>query len=133
LFSVAGFPRELLSVDLRCDRFAPAVVREAIMGVGALDSVRGDALLVATELVTELVVHAEAGPEEWIQVRITELERSIVISARGPAGSPGRVRLQPAGIQAGDEIRPLLFHALTSRWGTERERGYHVWAELSTP
>jgi hypothetical protein len=46
-------PSELLSLDIRCDRNAPAVVRGVLAEVDDDGLSLGDAILVASELVTQ--------------------------------------------------------------------------------
>jgi serine/threonine-protein kinase RsbW len=120
----------VLDLELCCDRRAPAAVREAIAGLADGGWVLGDAMLVATELVTNAVLHAGADETDEIAVRIRRVRDGLLISVSDPGRSG-----TDAHIVGG--TRPLfggyglqVVAAIASRWGSERGDGYRVWAEL---
>ncbi|MGH2883721.1 MAG: hypothetical protein ACRDPA_13660 [Solirubrobacteraceae bacterium] len=53
-----GRPGELLRLLMRCDASAPQLARDALRTVAAIDLIRSDAILVASELVSNAVMHA---------------------------------------------------------------------------
>jgi anti-sigma regulatory factor (Ser/Thr protein kinase) len=122
---------ELLSLDVPCDRHAPAVVRDALGevhdgGGWALD----DGLLVASELVTNAVRHSGCAPDHTLQVSVDLARDSLVISVHDPGLS--RRRAEP---RTPDEPEPggwglRIIEQLATRWGAARPDGYLVWAEL---
>jgi hypothetical protein len=123
---------ELVNLELPCDRQAPAAVRGAIHDrAGETDWMLGDAILVASELVTNAVLHSGCAEDESIQVRVGVQPQRLLISVRDPgdSGHDARVRLSPA--VGGWGLR--IVEALTERWGTDRGKGYRVWAELALP
>jgi hypothetical protein len=68
--------RELLVLEVGCGREAPAIARAALRRIQELDAARDDAILVASELVTNAVVHPSLGrvphqprPMTWINYK----------------------------------------------------------------
>lgn len=121
---------DLLRVDVACDVTAPAVVREAITQADGLEAVVDDATLVASELVTNAVIHSGCAPSDVIEVRVSQNSRRLVISVRDPGISGGRAEMvegSPAGY-GGYGLQ--VVDAVALRWGAERGGGYRVWAEL---
>jgi anti-sigma regulatory factor (Ser/Thr protein kinase) len=124
---------ELLSMELPCDRNAPSAVRRALGGTTRLGPVLGDGLLVASELVTNAVLHSGCGTDQRIQVSANLDRDTLLISVHDPGasgeeavpGSPSDSRAGGRGLQIVDQ--------LARRWGAERPDGYHVWAELARP
>ncbi len=121
----------MLDLDLCCDLAAPAIVREAMAELEGGGWMIGDAMLVASELVTNAVVHSGGTEADRIRVRVTHEAGAVCISVWDP-GASGR----DAHLSSG--AHPLLggyglhvVDAIAARWGAERGDGYHVWAELS--
>jgi anti-sigma regulatory factor (Ser/Thr protein kinase) len=121
---------ELLSLDIPCNRSAPAVVRDALGevhdGVWSLD----DGLLVASELVTNAVRHSGCAPDHTLQVNVGLVQDGLMISVHDPGLSKGT-----AEPRVSDPIEPggwglQIVEQLATRWGSERPDGYRVWAEL---
>lgn len=121
---------ELLSLDIPCDRHAPAAVRDALGevhdGVWSLD----DGLLVASELVTNAVRHSGCEPDHTLQVSVDLASDSLLISVHDPG-----ISKRSAQPRCSEEIEPggwglRIVDQLAIRWGAERPDGYRVWAEL---
>jgi anti-sigma regulatory factor (Ser/Thr protein kinase) len=121
---------ELLCVDVPCDFTAPAVVRKAITQTDGLEAVVEDATLIASELVTNAVIHSGCASGDAIEVRVSRNSRRLVISVRDPGISGGRAEMVE-GDRAGYGGYGLrVVDAVALRWGEERGKGYRVWAEL---
>ncbi len=120
-----------LELDLPCDDRAPSAVRQALSdGADRLWAI-GDAILVASELVTNAVRHSGCGEHHQIQVRVTLRGERLVIDVRDPGLSD-----QDAEVRAGPEFGGFglqIIEQLALRWGSERKRGYRVWAEIPLP
>jgi len=126
-------PTVVLSLDVPCDRAAPGVVRAALGRIDGLGCTLGDALLVASELVTNAVVHSGGSPADLLKVTVTLGREDLLISVRDPGRSGRSARTRPR-----DDSRPhgwglRIVEQLASRWGSERQQGYRVWAELPLP
>ena len=123
---------QLLHLELRCDRDAPGVVREALDRALGDSQLRESARLVASELVTNAVQHSGAGPDELIEVSAMFDSGSLVISVVDPciAGSPARVRNDGWSAAGGFGLR--IVENIARSWGAERPGGQRVWAELAS-
>ena len=120
---------ELLCVSVRCDEFAPKAVREALTECSALGPVLADAMLVASELVTNAIRHSLCRDDEFLTVSLGR-DGSLRISVRDPGRSGGGARVvdRPLGL-GGYGLK--IVEELAARWGAERrDDGYEVWAEL---
>ena len=119
---------ELLQIEVRCDPSAAAEVRAAIGDLGHLGWIAGDAMLVASELVTNVVTHAGCAPERHIALTVAESPDALAISAHSPAGerSSELPQLAPGG-----GLGLVVVDALAREWGTDRDRGYRAWAEIA--
>ncbi len=129
---------QLLSMELPCDKDAPAAVRHALDDPESLGRLRDDGLLVASELVTNAVQHSDCRDEHLINVRAELFPDHLLISVHDPGlsgdGAAPASQAQPAfeGPQAGGWGLQIV-DRLSRRWGTERPDGYLVWAELARP
>jgi anti-sigma regulatory factor (Ser/Thr protein kinase) len=120
---------ELLCVSVRCDEFASRTVREALTGCSAFGPVLADAMLVASELVSNAIRHSLCRDDEFLTVSLGR-EGSLRISVRDPgrSGVDARVVDRPLGL-GGYGLK--IVEELAARWGAERRgNGYEVWAEL---
>lgn len=117
-------------LSLSCDAAAPARVRAALQEMPGIDHVRGDALLIASELVTNGVMHSGAGEDETIEVWLVRRDDALLISVRDP-GVHGGVAEVELGQRAHGGWGLRVVADLARRWGRERRDGYHVWAELA--
>jgi anti-sigma regulatory factor (Ser/Thr protein kinase) len=120
-----------LSLDLPCERTAPAQVRRALNEHTDLGWVAGDLMVVASELVNNAVEHSGATARDVIHIRVRHsAERiSLVVCDPGTSGCTAHIRPGPT-LFGGLGLR--LVDQLTSNWGTETcESGAHcVWAEI---
>jgi anti-sigma regulatory factor (Ser/Thr protein kinase) len=127
-----GSERELLALEVGCGNGAPALVRAALSQTEGLGAAREDAILVASELVTNAVVHSGGSPADTIRVRAVLARGDVSISVHDPGLSDDVPHLREAdGSQASGLGLPIV-QQLTRRWGFERDRGHRVWAELAT-
>ncbi len=112
---------ELLRLPLRCDRGAPQRARDAVRRLEAIDSVRDDAVLVVSELVSSAVLERE--PRETIELVATEVPQGVqlVVATRGSA-----VRPHPAAMSAS------VVGAVARSWGLEWQgERTELWAQLA--
>lgn len=115
---------------VRCDNHAPAVVRRALQELPALDCARDDALLVASELVSNAIRHSDCTESESLTVcAFCEQERlRISVIDPGLSGRPAQVVERP--VETGG-LGLKVVQELSERWGAERRpEGYEVWAEV---
>jgi len=139
---------ELLSMELPCDLHAPSAVRHALDDSASLGRLLEDGLLVASELVTNAVLHSGCADQHMINVRAELFGDHLLISVHDP-GLSGR-DAAPAQAERSAEVSKTYSHAgnasgqdggwglqivdrLARRWGAERPDGYRVWAELTRP
>jgi anti-sigma regulatory factor (Ser/Thr protein kinase) len=114
---------------VRCDELAPAAVRDKMKSLPGLGSARGDAMLVASELVTNAVCHSLCTEDDFVRVRITRDGR-LRISVLDPGASGNTAEIADRPIELGG-LGLKVVEQLAARWGTDRhDDGYRVWAEL---
>ncbi len=108
----------------RAPRIARAFVAENLQG-WQLDDMVETASLVASEVVTNAVIHARSDAELLLERTPTALRISVIDHGEGLS--------QREKTGGGDGGRGLLIvEALSSRWGTElTDGGNCVWAELA--
>jgi anti-sigma regulatory factor (Ser/Thr protein kinase) len=129
--AMRGPPEELLRVLMRCDASAPRRARDALRTVAAIDLVRSDAILVASELVSNAVMHTGCEPGEEIEL-VVEMRSNAVrleITDRGCSENTPTVRGPEYRGPGGLGLR--IVETLAHRWGVERRIGTLVWAEFS--
>jgi hypothetical protein len=90
--------------------------------------VLGDAMLVASELVTNAVLHSGCSGNETIEVRVDVRSERLRISVRDPGRSGRNAELRADQPVGGWGLR--VVEQLAERWGSERAAGYQVWAEV---
>jgi hypothetical protein len=120
---------DLLLMEVPCDRHAPALVRQALAEVQEVDSSLSDGVLVASELVTDAVLHSGCGAEHMLEVRASLCRDRLRISVR----DAGPVTAGPRHV-SDSEFRPWgvrIIARLSQRWGCERPDGYRIWAEVA--
>jgi anti-sigma regulatory factor (Ser/Thr protein kinase) len=118
----------ILRLDLPCAPDAPATVRAALRDTG---SESDDVLLVASELVTNAVVHSGCEPGHRINVEVSEQSQRVLISVHDPGLSDLRAVPRPASASAVGGWGLRLVAQLSERWGADRPKGYRVWAEVA--
>jgi len=117
----------------RCDNFAPKAVREVLADQCDLGWAAGDAMLVATELVSNAVRHSLAAPEDLLEVRIHRDDARLRISVRDP-GTSGRTARMAERPDPWGGLGLVVVNELADAWGSQRHPdSYEVWAELRLP
>ena len=137
------------------------MVRRALGDVGSEWQCLEDGLLVASELVTNAVLHSGCATDHTIHVRASILSDGVLISVHDPGvtgqeAAPRPLTQLPAAALDRKPMcgsadawnatnRPFAADAraggwglrvveqLARRWGAERPDGYCVWAELALP
>lgn len=116
-------------LSLPSDVTAPADARRFVARTLTEQLGREDvetAVLVTSELVTNAVVHAQAGCELLLRGTPT----SLTISVSDPVPSPSARGRFPAELPVGRGLR--LLEVLSRRWGVDsRDDGKTVWCELA--
>jgi serine/threonine-protein kinase RsbW len=128
----ASPPEVDLNLELPCDNNAPATVRDALREVSDLGWLVGDAMLVASELVSNAVIHSGAGSTELLDVHVKLGQGHLLISVRDP-GRSGRIAKPRSDDDVVGGLGLRLVEQLSERWGSERTNGQRVWAELTVP
>jgi anti-sigma regulatory factor (Ser/Thr protein kinase) len=124
-------PQQVITLVVPCDPSAPGAIRGALGSVAALEELRGDLMLVASELVTNAVIHSGGAGQHPVRVTVWAGPGQALISVHDPgisgqAAEPNRFDDDATsgwGLQIVDQ--------LAVRWGTERRDGYRVWAEMA--
>jgi anti-sigma regulatory factor (Ser/Thr protein kinase) len=119
-----------LALVLPCDALAPSATREALEEFDELDWILGDVMLVASELVTNAVLHSGCASEDDLQVEVALDPERIKISVSDPGRSGEVARQRTAGEFADGGWGLQVVEQLSLRWGTRREGAHQVWAEL---
>jgi anti-sigma regulatory factor (Ser/Thr protein kinase) len=122
---------EILRLRLRCDISAPRLARRALERLSEIRPVRDDALLVASELTSNAVLHSGAAPNGQIEVCATLVPEGlrIEVTDEGRSGDTPHTRASDMA-HAGGFGLPVV-EAIAHRWGSERLQGTRVWAELA--
>ena len=128
---MGGSAADLIHLEVPCDRDAPHVVRDAIDRLDELRQVREDARLLASELVTNAVLHSGCRAEDLIEVRAAITPHGLLISVDDPGGGGQNPRLRPADDSGLGGFGLRLVSRLARRWGWDRPNGHRVWAELA--
>jgi anti-sigma regulatory factor (Ser/Thr protein kinase) len=122
--------KEILSLDIPCDHDAPSTVRAALGRVNSRAWAMGGVMLIASELVSNAVLHSGCLHQHMLKIRASATRDRITISVHDP-GVSGQ-RAQPRTEQnTGGGWGLRLVDQLATRWGAQRENGYHVWAEVA--
>ena len=121
---------ELARIVVRCDSLAPVCVRRRLAELPDPGWPPGDAMLVATELVTNAVRHSMSDEQDTVVVSVLREAGHIRISVRDAGRSGGTARISDRGGWFGG-LGLKIVEQLTTRWGSSRDAdGYEVWAEL---
>jgi anti-sigma regulatory factor (Ser/Thr protein kinase) len=117
---------EILSLEVPCDRHAPAIVREELGELEGIGRSLGDGVLVASELVSNAVLHSGCDTDHVLEVRASLSGNRLLISVRDPglsgrSAEPRRAdTVEPGGWGLHIVARPA------QRWGAERPSGYRA-------
>ena len=123
----------MLSLVLTEEHGAAAAARQALRkGNGTLPAaVREDVLLLVSELVTNAVVHAGAGPEQPLEVQILRGPRWVVVTV-SDRGHGFAWKPTPGGANESGGWGLFLVDRIADRWGVEcTPSGARVWFELA--
>jgi anti-sigma regulatory factor (Ser/Thr protein kinase) len=122
--------RNLVEVSVRCDELAPARVRATISALEGVDGVAlEDAKIVASELVTNAVLHSQCSEEESLSVRVSG-NGGLRISVLDPGRSGGAAEIADRRPELGG-MGLKVVSQLARGWGSERRpEGFEVWADL---
>ena len=118
---------ERLDLTINGGRTAPARARKALDAFnGSVSDAADDLRLLVTELVTNAVVHANAGPDTSIGVRVEAAPDTI----RGEIVHPGpRFQAEPRPDE--QKFGLYLVEQLADRWGLEPDESQsRIWFEL---
>jgi hypothetical protein len=120
---------DLFRLEVPCDRDAPCVVREAIGRCDELGSVREDARLLASELVTSAVVQSGCDSEHTLEVSASLEDDRLLISVNDPRPSfMGSAASKAAGVSS---YGMRVIEIVARSWGLDRPDGQRLWAELA--
>ncbi len=89
-------------------------------------------MLVASELVTNAVVHSGCDSDDIVSIELQLGPEAVVCSVSDPGRSGGEAEPAPVGgLNGGFGLR--VVEQLSSAWGSERVDGgrYRVWAEVA--
>jgi hypothetical protein len=122
---------ELFRLELPCNSDAPCVARSAVDECEAIRPVREDARLVASELVTNAVLHSGCVAGDTLELLASIGEDHVVISVHDPCvkGDTPRLRLEEDPTRGGYGLR--VVQKIARRWGSDPSNGQRVWAELA--
>jgi len=123
--------RELLVLEVGCAREAPATVRAALRQIKDLGAARDDAIVVASELVTNAVVHSGGSSADTILVRVVLIRGAVSISVHDPALSDDTPHVRDTDPTQVGGRGLWVVKQLARRWGFELERGHRVWADVA--
>jgi two-component sensor histidine kinase len=121
---------EMLDVTLASRKDAPCRARTAIRGLdGSLDRMRQPVRLLVSELVTNAVRHAGAGPGGSVQIRLDCSREGVHVEVTddGPGFEPRTARPTEPVV---DGFGLILVDELADRWGVHPERRAKVWFEI---
>ncbi len=123
-------PEDLLRLEVPCDSDAPCVVREAFDQLEEIAPVLDDARLIASELVTNAVVHSNCDASEMIAIcaRLGADCLTISVDDPGRTDKTAEIRSNPDE-DGGFGLR--IVQSLARKWGAERPNGHLVWAEIA--
>ncbi len=119
---------DVLQLDVPCDERAPSAVRHALSDASDASWAIGDAMLVASELVSNAVRHSGCTDDHEIQVTVGRHEESLVIAVYDPGFSGRAAQIRDDAPFGGFGLQ--IVDQLAHKWGSERTNGYCVWAEV---
>jgi anti-sigma regulatory factor (Ser/Thr protein kinase) len=114
------------------DTAAPGRARRALRNALAdlPDDLVGDVLLLATEVLTNSIRHADCGGRECVNLEVSVSSQSIVVRVTDP-GSGDMFGPLPAAPTDTRGRGLMLVDELADRWGIDRSHATSVWFELS--
>ena len=125
-----GDNAELVNLVLPCEPSAARNVRDALRASPGLEPMLDEVMLVASELVTNAVVHSGGDERHSLSVVVSRSDSAVLISVRDPGLSADEAKIRA---DRGSEVEGrglMLVERLSNRWGTRRNGSYLVWAQL---
>src|SRR2546423_4237308 len=89
----------------------------------------GDLRLLISELITNSVVHAETGPEDWVDLRLREATRALRVEVCNE-GHDWEPQPRQADLEEPGGWGLFIVERLSDRWGVCRDGSTCVWFEL---
>jgi anti-sigma regulatory factor (Ser/Thr protein kinase) len=117
-------------LSLPCDPSAPGLARHALKGED-IGPVSEDATLVASELVTNAVLHSGCGPDDRINLDARWSRGCLRITVHDPGASNTTPEVLRDGHRSSGVLGLRVVQQIALRWGTEQPDGRYVWAELT--
>jgi anti-sigma regulatory factor (Ser/Thr protein kinase) len=124
---------DVVAIALPADLDAPGAARRVINTcVGPLvpPPVLADAVLLASELVSNGVLHAGLDERDTLQIRVRLSESTLRLEVENP-GVGGQVAAREPDAPTPTGFGLDLTALLSTRWGVERGNDTSVWAELT--
>src|SRR4051794_297123 len=130
--STRNSPSETLELVLVHGPNAPSAARGAVGGwltgrVGAV--VLDDLLLMISELVTNSVRHAGAGPDDVIRIHVHAVNGRLQLAVED-AGRNGNIARRPSNADDSSGFGLNIVDRLATEWGISHRGGTRVWAEM---
>ena len=123
----------LIQLELERNRSAPALARAALVGFCRDRAVTAPMLatvtLLASEVVTNAVIHPDAKPTSGIRL-LARLDGGLIrveVTDQGSGFTP-----KPRAPAHGGGYGLYLLEKEARRWGVDRRQGTTVWFELAT-
>jgi anti-sigma regulatory factor (Ser/Thr protein kinase) len=125
---------EVPRIRVRGGPDAPARVRRALeRELGDLDSQVLFAInLLASEIITNSVMHAGVGADGWVSASVVRTSSHIRIEIRD-SGPPGEPSLRTPDRTKGGGFGLFLVDEIAANWGADRSDDPCVWFELAIP
>jgi anti-sigma regulatory factor (Ser/Thr protein kinase) len=121
---------QVVSADLRCVRLAREFVRSTLTEWDVDPDTTHTAVLCVSELVTNAIIHTDAGCE----LRLVLLDAVLRVSVRDTGTATARLGSGSESVLAVRGRGLQLVDALSTRWGSELSAsGLTVWCDLSVP
>ena len=122
-----------MELDLPGGPTAPKLARSAVeerLADRVPPRVLEDVRLVVSELVTNSVLQARAGPEDHVRLRIRVLDSAVRLEVTDPGPGPGARRPERTKDHTGG-WGLMLVDKIAGRWGVDPGRPPTVWAEIA--
>jgi len=129
---IALAEKSLRLIDIRvpCDDRAPAAVRQALAGLRVSKGKIGDLTLIASELITNAVLHSGCTTEDELELLLEWTDGHLRLSVLDPGRTGKSAKLAMDEQRASGGVGLFLVEQLASQWGAERSERYRVWAEV---
>jgi anti-sigma regulatory factor (Ser/Thr protein kinase) len=88
------------------------------------------ATLIASELVTNAVMHSGCGPDDRINLYVRLGQDRLRITVHDPGASNRTPQVAPEGDGSRGGLGLRVVQQIALGWGTEQADGRYVWAEI---